>query len=81
MSLLKPFVPDTFLRLDDSIPIDKSGLFVVTPDFLIEARTKRLRGREVREYLVKWTNYPVEEATWVSHEELLRDFPNEVWFL
>ena len=80
MSLLKPFIPDTFLRLDDSMPIDESGSFVVTLEFLIETRTKRLRGHEVREYLVRWTTYPVEEATWVSHEELLRDFSKEVRF-
>ena len=42
VSLLKPFVPDTFLRLDNSIPIDESGSFVVTPEFLVEARTKQL---------------------------------------
>jgi hypothetical protein len=80
VSLLKPYVPDTFLRLDDSISIDESGSFAVTPEFLIEARTKQLRGRTIREYLVKWTIYPVEEASWVSEEELRKDFPNEVRF-
>jgi hypothetical protein len=80
VSLLKPYVPDTFLRLDDSISIDESGSFAVTPEYLIEARTKQLRGRAVREYLVKWTIYPIEEASWVSEEELRKDFPNEVRF-
>jgi len=42
VSMLKPFVPHTFLRLDNYIPIDESGLFVVTPKFLLEARNKQL---------------------------------------
>ena len=78
VSLLKPFVPDTFLRLNDSIPIDETGSFAVFPECLIDTRVKQLRGREIRDYLVKWASYPVEEATWMSLDELRRDFPDEV---
>jgi hypothetical protein len=78
VSLLKPFVPDTFLRLNDSIPIDETGSFVVFPECLIDTRAKQLRWREIRDYLLKWASYLVEEATWMSLDELRRDFPDEV---
>ena len=42
VSLLKSFVPDIFLQLDDSIPIYESVLFAITPKFIIETRTKPL---------------------------------------
>ena len=78
VSLLKPFVPDTFLWLNDFIPIDDTSSFVVCPKCLIDTRVKQLRGREIQDYLVKWVSYPVEEATWMSLDELRRDFPDEV---
>jgi len=42
VSLLKPFIPDTFLRLNDSIPIHETGSFVVFSEFLIDTRVKQL---------------------------------------
>ena len=78
VSLLKPFIPDNFLRLRDFIPIDETGSFVVFPECLIDTKVKQLRGREIKDYLVKWASYPVEEATWMSLDELRRDFPDEV---
>ena len=80
VSLLKPFVPDNFLRISSSIPIDETGTFEMVPEYLLESREKKLRGRTIREFLVKWNNYPIDDASWVSQEELRRRFPNMVCF-
>jgi len=34
---------------------------------ILETRVlKKTRGQEYHEYLVKWKNHPVEDATWVT---------------
>jgi hypothetical protein len=31
---------------------------------ILEFRERKLRKRSIREYLVKWKNLPMEDATW-----------------
>ena len=78
VSLLKPHVPDTFLRINSSIPIDETGSFQMLPECILDSREKKLRGRVIQEHLVKWDIYPMEEASWVSVEDLRHDFPRKV---
>ena len=78
VSLLKPFVPDNFLRLSASVPIDETRTFEMVSEYVLDSREKTLRGRTIREFLVKWKNYLIDDASWVSQEELAKRFPKLV---
>jgi len=45
-------------------PVDEEGQLVLIPEEVLEVREKRLRNRNIKEYLVKWNNFPIENATW-----------------
>jgi hypothetical protein len=51
-------------------PVDEEGHLLLIPEEIIETRVKQLRSREVREYLVKWKDLPIEDATWESEQVL-----------
>jgi hypothetical protein len=40
------------------------------PEEVLEVREKQLRNREVREYMVKWKNLPIQDATWENEQVL-----------
>ena len=40
---------------------------VLIPKEILEVREK-LRKRSIREYLVKWKNLPMEDATWEGEQ-------------
>ena len=50
----RSFIPEINMR--------KIGVYIQEQFF--EARIKRLRNRAIMEYLIKWKNLPVEDATW-----------------
>ena len=58
-------VPSTVLP-----PLDDEGKLVLVLEAIIEFRERNLRRRTIREYLVKWKDLPVEDATWESEEIL-----------
>ena len=45
-------------------PSDNEGLLVLIPERILQVREKKLRTRVIREYLVKWKELPMEDATW-----------------
>lgn len=45
-------------------PLDAEGKFILVPEAIIDIRERTLRRRTVKEYLVKWRNLPVDDATW-----------------
>ena len=51
-------------------PLDDEGKLVLVPEAIIEFRERNWRRRTIREYLVKWKDLPVEDATWESEEIL-----------
>ena len=58
-------VPSTVLP-----PLDDEGKLILVPESILEYRERQLRRRTIREYLVKWRDLPVEDATWESEEIL-----------
>ena len=52
-------VPSTVLP-----PLDDEGKLILVPEFILDSREKQLRRKGTREYLVKWKDLPVEDATW-----------------
>jgi hypothetical protein len=45
---------------------------ILIPKEVLEVREKRLRKRNIREYLIKWKNLPIEDATW-ENEKVLQE--------
>lgn len=45
-------------------PLDKEGQLVLIPKEIIDVRERSLRRRTIKEYLVKWRNLPIKDATW-----------------
>lgn len=58
-------VPSTVLP-----PLDDEGKLVLVPEAIIEFRESNFRRHTITEYLVKWKDLPVEDATWESEEIL-----------
>jgi hypothetical protein len=50
---------------------------VLIPEEILEVRERKLRKRSIREYLVKWKNLPVEDATWEG-EQLIQETGSEL---
>lgn len=58
-------VPSTTLP-----PLNDEGKLILVPKAILDVREKTLRKRVIREYLIKWRDLPVEDATWESEEIL-----------
>ncbi|XP_059078173.1 uncharacterized protein LOC131876724 [Cryptomeria japonica] len=48
----------------DLPPMDEEGKLTLVPEEILEVRERRLRSRVIREYLVRWRDLPIEDATW-----------------
>jgi hypothetical protein len=44
--------------------LDEEGQLVLIPKEILEVRERRLRSRVVRDFLIRWRDLPVEDATW-----------------
>ena len=49
-------------------PLDDERKVVLVLEAIIEFRERNLRRCTIREYLVKWKDLPIEDATWESEE-------------
>jgi hypothetical protein len=61
-------------------PMDEEGQLVLISEEVLEVREKRLRNRIIKEYLIRWKDLPIEDATWEQEHvvrqaglELLKD--------
>jgi hypothetical protein len=45
------------------LEITGEGKIILEPETILEIRVKKLRNREIKKYLMKRKNLPVEEAT------------------
>jgi hypothetical protein len=50
--------------------LDEEGQLILFLDEVLEVREKRIRKRSIREYLIRWKNLPIEDATWESEHVL-----------
>jgi hypothetical protein len=46
------------------LDINEEGKIILEPKAILETKIKQLRNQAINEYLIKWKNLPVEEATW-----------------
>lgn len=52
-------------------PLDEEGKLAMIPEVILETRDRHLRNRTIREYLIKWHNLPLDDATW-ENEQILQ---------
>ena len=76
VSLLKKYVSNLehILDLDDNVLVNQEE-FQMEPEQILEMKEKQLRNRTVREVLVQWKGYPLEDASWEDWSRLLMQFP------
>jgi hypothetical protein len=58
-------------------PLDEEGQLMLTPEEILEVREKNIRRRSIKEYLVKWKDLPIEDATWES-EQVIQETASEL---
>ena len=77
VSLLKKYISDSqhVLNHDDTILINQEE-FQMEPEQILEVKEKKLRHRTLREVLVQWKGYLVEDASWENWDRLIAQFPN-----
>jgi hypothetical protein len=47
-------------------PMYEEGKIHLVPERTLETRVKQLRSKAIKEYLVKWKDFPIKDATWES---------------
>jgi hypothetical protein len=51
-------------------PLDEEGQLILVPEEILEVRERKLRNKTIKEYLVKWKDFPIEDATWEGEQVL-----------
>jgi hypothetical protein len=51
-------------------PLDEEGQLILILEEVLETRERKLRNRSIKEYLIKWKNLPIEDATWEGEKIL-----------
>ena len=76
VSSLKHCVPNPnhILSPDDSILVTREE-FHIEPEQIPKVKEKQLHNRAIREVLVQWKGYLVEDASWEYWNHLLNHFP------
>ena len=44
---------------------------------ILEVREKRLKNRSIKEYLIRWKDLPIKDATW-ENEQVVRETGSEL---
>lgn len=70
VSCLKKVLAHNIVLLAKLPPLDDEGKLILVPKAILETREHTLQRRVIGEYLVKWRNFPVEDATWESEQIL-----------
>ena len=65
MSSLKRVVGQKVTELPE---LDEEGKLQLEPEAILERRTRQLRHRNITEYLIKWKQLPLEDATWEGED-------------
>ena len=72
VSCLKRAIDQHITPLEVLPPLDEVGQLVLVSEDILELREKKLRRRSIREYLIKWKDLPIEDATW-ENEQVIRE--------
>jgi hypothetical protein len=53
-------------------PTDEKGQLVLILEEILEVREKKLQKRSIKEYLIRWKDLPIKDATW-ENEHMVRE--------
>ena len=55
--------------------LDEEGKLSLELEAIINIKERRLHTRMIKEYLIKWKNFPEENASWES-EKFVQQYPS-----
>jgi hypothetical protein len=64
LSCLKRALGQHVVANDELPPIAEEGHLILILEEILKVREKQLRNKSIKEYLVKWKNIPIEDASW-----------------
>jgi hypothetical protein len=50
--------------MEEIPPLYEEDQLILIPEDIMEVREKKLRKRSFKQYLIKWKNLPIEDASW-----------------
>ena len=59
--------------------LDEEGKLILEPEVIINIRERRLHTRMIKQYLIKWKNFPKEEASWET-DKFVQHYPSLTCF-
>ena len=71
VSCLKKELGQQVIVTDELPPMDNEGHLVLQPEAISDTRERQLQSMTVRKFLVRWKNFPDEDATW-ENEKILQ---------
>ena len=55
--------------------LDEEGKLILELEAIINIKERRLNTRMIKEYLIKWKNFPKEDASWKT-EKFVQQHPS-----
>jgi hypothetical protein len=78
VSLLRRYVSDPAHVLPDLPQVAPEGEMLAEPERILQVDLQHLRNRSFRRFLIKWKDYPEDEASWELENEFKETYPNFV---
>ena len=78
VGLLRKYVSDPNHVLPGLPKAAPEGELLAEPERILKVDTQHLRNRSFQRFLVKWKDYPDDEASWEREVDFRRDYPNFV---
>ncbi|XP_042942684.1 uncharacterized protein LOC122276852 [Carya illinoinensis] len=76
VSLLKNFFGEHTLPSTELPPVTDEEAIILEPKHILDTRWIKRGKKFEEEHLVQWKHLPAEEATWDTHQSLLKQFPD-----
>ena len=70
VSCLKKVVGQQVATSSELPLLENDGQLVLISEEILQERERKLRSRIIREFLVKWKDLPIEDATWEGDQIL-----------
>jgi hypothetical protein len=70
VSCLKKAVGQHAIISTELPPLYEQGQLILISKEVLETRECKLRNRSIKDYLIKWKNLPIEDATWEGEKIL-----------
>jgi hypothetical protein len=68
VSCLKRAFDQHIMPLEVFLPLDEEGKLVLILEEILEVWEKNIWKRSIKEYLIKWKDLPIENATWENEQ-------------